>query len=328
MRATKRSRRRSDAGRWNCIPTGRAAQARRSKKCRKPTECGTAFSDFQPLEGVRIDSEKAAQVVNLLIEGVGIRAISRLTGLHQETVLNVLATAGEHCAKLLDERVRNVQLRFVQIDELWAFVWCKERHNRTKDYYRGDQYLFLGIDAESKLIISHTIGKRDSGQALDLIEDLSERIQGRLQVTTDGFEPYRTVMPLRLGDRVDFAQLIKQYSDTPDGAGPERRYSPGVCTGVRVMMRCGTPDPSKISTSYVERTNLSVRLFYRRFTRLTLGFSKKVEYLKHSVALLIAHFNFCREHSAHSQTPAQAAGLTDHPWSISELLNYGSSYRA
>jgi hypothetical protein len=161
---------------------------------------------------------------------------------------------------------------------------------------------------------------------LVLAEDLDRRIQGRFQLTSDGFNAYKSCVPAVLGDRVDFAQLVKKYSDTPNGSGPERRYSPGIVEGIKVMMRSGTPDPARISTSYVERTNLSVRLFNRRFTRLTLGFSKKVEYLKHSVALLIAHFNFSRVHSAHSLTPAHAAGLTDHAWTIPELLNYGSDY--
>jgi transposase-like protein/IS1 family transposase len=290
--------------------------------------CGKTFSESQPLDGVRIEKDKAVQVVNLLVEGVGIRSIARLTGLHQETVLNVLKTAGEQCQQVLDERIRNVQVEAIQVDEIWCFCGCKERQNTTGNYERGDQYLFHAVESKSKLIISHNIGKRDSGQTLTLIDDLGKRVTSRFQLTTDGFEAYKTVVPQVLGGRVDFAQLIKIYSATPNLPGPERRYSPGVCTGARRIMRCGTPDLTRVSTSYIERANLSIRLFNRRFTRLTLGFSKKIDYLKASIALLICHFNFCRVHSAHGLTPAQAAGITDHAWTIGELLNYGSNYNA
>jgi len=157
--------------------------------------CGTTFSESQPLGGVRIEADKAAQVAHLLIEGVGIRAISRLTGLHQETVLNVLQTAGEHCQRVLDERIKNVQPEAVEIDEIWCFCGCKQRNNLSNDYDRGDQYLFHAVETKSKLIISHNLGKRDSGQTLTLIQDLAKRVPGRFQLTTDGYEPYKTVVP-------------------------------------------------------------------------------------------------------------------------------------
>jgi IS1 family transposase len=284
------------------------------------TRCGKTYSETQPLDGVRIESTKAAQVVHLLVEGVGIRAASRLTGLHQETVLNILAAAGERCAALLNERVRNVSVESVQVDELFAFVYCKQKNNTGNDYDRGDQYTFLAIDSRSKLILSHIIGKRDSGNAHWISDDLNKRVAGRFQLTTDAFIPYRTTVPAALGDRVDFAQLMKIYKNNALAVDAERRYSPPECVGARKIVRCGTPDKALVSTSYVERTNLSVRLFQRRYTRLTLGYSKKVEYLKHSAALFIAHFNFCRVHSAHKQTPAQVAGITDHQWTIEELL--------
>lgn len=283
-------------------------------------KCGTTFADSQPLEGVRIETDKAVQVVNLLVEGVGIRATSRLTGLDQKTVLNVLASAGQHCARLLDERVRNVQVESVQVDEMFCFVGCKQRNNTDDDQERGDQYLFLAIDSKSKLILGHVIGKRDSGNANYIINDLNERVAGRFQLTTDGFEPYRNCVRYRLGDRVDFAQLMKIYKSGPLAIQAERRYSPPECVGTRILVRKGSPDRQRISTSYVERTNLSVRTFQRRFVRLTIGYSKKLEYLKHSTALFIAHFNFCRKHGRHGQTPAQAAGIAKHQWTIGHLI--------
>lgn len=283
-------------------------------------KCGTTFRDEQPLDGVRVETDKAAQVVKLLVEGLGIRAVSRLTELHQETVLNILAASGQHCARLLDKRVRGVAVESVQVDELFAFVGCKQRNNTTNDYSRGDQYTFLAVDSASKLILSHVVGKRDSGNAHYILSDLNERVSGRFQLTTDSFNAYRNCAAGALGDKVDFAQLMKLYTGNKWDLGPDRRYSPPVCTGIRNYIRCGTPDPALISTSYVERTNLTVRLFNRRFTRLTLGYSKKLEYLKYSVALFVAHFNFCRKHATLGATPAQWAKLTDHQWSVEELL--------
>ena len=280
------------------------------------TQCAKTFSEDQPLEGVRIETAKAIQVVNLLVEGVGIRAASRLTDLNQETVLNILATVGQQCDRLLDEKILNVKVESVQVDELFCFVGCKQRNNRANDYDRGDQYTFLSIDSKSKLILYYVIGKRDSGNAYHIINDLNKRVAGRFQLTTDAFLPYRKCVEQGLGDRVDFAQLMKIYKGNPGDVLGERRYSPPECVGFRIKIRSGDPDRKKISTSYIERTNLSVRLFNRRFTRLTLGYSKKIEYLRHSTALFIAHFNFCRKHSAPKLTPAHAAGITDHTWSL------------
>jgi IS1 family transposase/transposase-like protein len=288
--------------------------------------CGATFSESQPLDGTRIETDKAGQVIRLLVEGVGINATCRLTGLHKETVLGILAAAGRHCQALLDEKIRNVQVDSVQVDEMFCFVHCKQRNNVENDYNIGDQYLFLAIDAKSKLILSHVIGKRDSGNAYSIMTDLNERVAGRFQLTTDSFQPYKLCVPRGLGERVDYAQLRKIYRASPLDLQAERRYSPAPCIGIRINIYKGDPDPDKISTSYIERTNLSVRLFQRRFTRLTLGYSKKIEYLRYSAALFLAHFNFCRKHSTHGQTPAQAANLTDHAWTIGELLGLGNSH--
>lgn len=250
-------------------------------------KCGTSFSDKQPLDNLRVDFKQACTVANMLCEGIGIRAVSRLTGLHQQTVLNVLARAGSKAARFLDATVRNVQPESVQADEMFCFVGCKERTNVTHDPFRGSQFLFLAMDSKSKLIISHVIGQRSPQNTEKLLNDLKQRVAGRMQLTTDGFEAYKIAVPRTIGKDVDFAQMVKRYANPRDVNDPERRYSPTICIGYRIRVRRGNPDKDLISTSFVERTNLTVRLFNRRFTRLTLGYSKKFEYLIHSINLMI-----------------------------------------
>jgi IS1 family transposase len=271
---------------------------------------------------LRVDLDKAVQIIAMLVEGVGVRAVERLTGVHRDTVLNVLEVAGCKCARLMDARVRNHPFEFVQVDELFSFVWCKEKNNRLHSRSRGDQYTFLGVDAPSKFIINYAVGKRDAVTAQQYVQDLQKRVKSPFQLTTDGFGAYQSEVYFTFQNQIHFAQLIKEYANPKEiEDSAERRYSPSECIGIKTKIRCGHPSPDQISTSYVERTNLSVRLFNRRFTRLTLGYSKKLANLKHSVALLVAHFNFCRVHSAHGQTPAVAAGLADHVWTIHELLD-------
>lgn len=273
---------------------------------------------------MRVDFSKAAQVVNLLCEGVGIRAASRLTGLEEETVLNILETAGKHCEALLNTKLRNLKVNFVEIDELWAFVRCKQVNARefSDD---GDQYTFLATDSDTKLIISQAVAKRTKENAFWFIRDLQTRIDGRCQISTDGFDGYTGkgrfpgAIERNFGkDGVDYGTEIKMYESYAEG---QRRYSAPVCIGAHRRRRLGNPDRNRINTSHAERTNLSVRIFNRRFTRLTLGYSKKLENHRHAVALFTAHFNFCRVHSAHKQTPAQAAGLTDRVWTVGKLLS-------
>lgn len=284
-------------------------------------KCGTTFSEKLPLDNLRVDFKLACQVANMLCEGIGIRAISRLTRLHQQTVLNILARAGSKCARFLDRKVRNVKPESVQADEMFCYVGCKERNNTFGDPFRGDQYLFMAMDSGSKLIISHAIGKRSSEKTHEILNDLKTRVTGRMQITTDGFPAYKVAMPRTIGKDVDFAQLIKIFSVPADNEQRgERRYSPGKCVSIRKVIRRGNPNPDHISTSYIERTNLSVRLFNRRFTRLTLGYSKKFEYLTHSINLFVAHYNFVKKHITIGMTPARAAGLTDTDMNIEQIL--------
>jgi IS1 family transposase len=274
------------------------------------------------LDDLRVSLDKAAQVVNLLAEGVGIRAAARLTSLNERTVLNVLRVAGEKCARLLDAKVRNIQCESVQADELWSFVFCKQANALHPDH--GDAYTFLGIDRKSKLILSHYIGKRNYPNTLAFIQDLKTRVAGRFQLTSDQWQGYVRAIYYTFFGEIDYAQQQKDFAPMFTGSSnfTARRYSPGRCIGFNTMIHIGNPEPRLISTSHVERTNLSVRLFNRRFTRLTLGYSKTLLNLKYSVALLIAHFNFCRVHSAHGQTPAQAAGLTETKWTCEDLLRW------
>ena len=283
--------------------------------------CGKTFSEPQPLDGLRIETQKVNEVVRLLCEGVGIRATTRLTGLNKETVLNILETVGQNCARFHDATVRNVPTVNVETDELYGFVFCKQERNKTGDPERGEQYTFLSFCRDSKLVISFNTGRRTRENAQDHVHDLKSRLAGRVQISTDNFRGYRG----RLGaiqqtfgcEGVDYGMLTKVYAQS---AFPERRFSPPVCILCKKTPMLGQPDKDLICTSHVERQNLNIRLFNRRFTRLTLGYSKKLENLRHSVALFVCYWNFCWKHTTTGQTPAQASKLTDHVWTVSELL--------
>lgn len=282
--------------------------------------CGKSFSERQPLDGLRVDFKTACMVVRMLTEGCGIRAISRLTGLHKQTVLNVLEISGQKCLTLLKDKVRGIQADHIEIDEVWSFVFCKQQNTSVDDLWRGDQYAFLAVDATTKLILAFHIGKRDRGNAATFIANIREVVSGSFQLSSDGFRGYGgfggTVRET-FGSSIDYATEIKSFGKELQGP---RRYSPMHCISVRKTPEIGNPDLKITTVNHAERNNLSVRLFNRRYTRLTLGYSKKLENHWCSTALHVAHFNFCRPHSAHKQTPAVAAGLTDHTWSIPELL--------
>lgn len=286
--------------------------------------CGKTFSESQPLDGLRIETSKVNEVVRLLCEGCGIRAVSRLTGLHQVTVLNILETVGEKCARFHDAAVRNVPTVNVETDELYSFVACKQERNKTGDPKRGEQYTFLSFDRDSKLILSFLTGKRTWENTHEHVHDLKGRLAGRVQISTDNWKGYRGRKGAIQGtfghDGIDYGMLTKVYAKS---AFPEKRYSPPVCILAVKRPILGQPKNDLICTSHIERQNLNVRLFNRRFTRLTLGYSKKFEYLLHSAALFIAHYNFIHIHATHGKTPAQAAGLTDHARTVEELLSNG-----
>jgi len=283
--------------------------------------CKSTFSEprQKPLGRHYISTEKAAQIVTLLIEGMSVRAVSRVTGTHQGTILSLLLTVGKKARNLFDARVRNIHPNYVQADELWTFVHTKERHlygDVPPEW--GDQYVWMAIDSETKMVLSYLVGKRVAASAHDFIRDLSERVAGRFQITTDGLRWYIPAIEERFGADVDFAQLLKLYG-TSDGEGPEW-YSPSKVTATVPITVTGNPDIEHISTSHIERANLSVRTHLRRFTRLSLGFSKTLEHLSAAVNLYMAFFNFCRVHQTLRVTPAMQAGITDHVWTVIEML--------
>jgi len=280
------------------------------------------MSESQPLDGLRVNFEMACQVVHLLVEGMGIRAIERFTQLNRRTVLGILAMAGENAARLLDEKIRDVQCSSVQCDELYSFVNCLERNNKFQAAEIGEQYTYLGIDRQSKLILSHLTGKRNDQTTEIFMADLRKRVKGTCQLTSDAFSGYRSAVANTFGQNVHFAQQTKIYSNAfPMLKKVRRILKPEGCVGIKTYIRIGNPNRSLITTSHVERTNLSVRIFTRRFARRMIGYSKKLENLRHAVALFVWHFNFVRKHSAHGKTPAEAAGLTPKPMIIADLLS-------
>ena len=284
--------------------------------------CGKTFSDKQPLDGLRVDFNQACQVVNLLCEGVGIRAAGRLTGLDKKTVLRILVSAGAKMESFLDEKIQNVKAANIQIDEIYSFVGCKPQtlQDRT-DEERGEFFTYLSVDRDSKLIINWRTSKRNKENTLGFLRDLRRRVPERCQLTSDAFAGYcrgNAAVQQVFGNDVDYATETKVFGRTNQQVS--RYFNPMVVVAIKRKARIGSPDLSTATTCHAERTNLSVRTFTRRFTRCTLGFSKKLENMRFAVAMFICHFNFCRKHSAHSQTPAQAAGLTDHVWTIEEIL--------
>ena len=285
--------------------------------------CGKTFSETQPLEETRIDSAKGTLIIHLLCEGTGIRATARLAGVHKQTVLNVLRSAGVHCAALLDAKLRNLKPTHVEIDEIWTFVQKKQYHALDHPVF-GDQYCWLSLDQPTKLILNWQVAKRTKEAAFRFMGDLRSRVTDDVfDLTTDGYRDYRDydgAVFRHFRYNVNYGTEIKRYGTLEQQKG-ERRYSPLICTSCKRNIFTGSRITDEITVNHAERQNLNVRLFTRRFTRLTLGFSKKLANLEHAVALLVAFHNFCRVHSAHKQTPAQAFGLTDHPWSIAELLS-------
>jgi IS1 family transposase len=239
------------------------------------------------------------------------RSISRVAGVSINTVTKLLVDAGNACAAYHDEHVRGVKASRIQCDEIWSFCYAKQKNVATakrKDLAYGDVWTWTGLEAESKLIVSWLVGSRDSEYAMAFMDDLAKRLENRVQMTTDGHKAYLDAVEGVFGGDVDYAQLVKLYGAPPEA---EKRYSPAVCIGARKRRVEGDPDPKHISTSYVERQNLTMRMAMRRFTRLTNAFTKKLENHCHALALYFVWYNFCRQHSAHKLSPAMAAGITD-----------------
>ncbi len=283
--------------------------------------CKTTFVEprVKPLDRHYTPLDKATQALSMMLEGCSVRSIERLTGVHRDTILALMNTAGEKAATAFDALVRNVPAHRVQADEVWCFVHTKEMRLRTDDPAEwGHTWVWIALDADSKMVISYHVGKREAADAFRFIEDLGERVNHRFQLTTDGLRTYLEPIETVLGMRVDYAQLVKVFA-TPKNTGPDW-YGTGKIRDLIPNDIIGQPDPEHISTSYVERGNLTLRMSLRRFTRLTNGFSKKLDNLKAAVALYMGWYNFCRVHGTIKVTPAMEAGLTDHVWNLEELL--------
>jgi IS1 family transposase len=272
----------------------------------------------------KLPMAKRAAIVRALVEGASVRAAARMVGVSKDTVVKLVVELGDFCSIYQDFRLRELNATRVEADEIWAFVGAKQRKaTRQGD---GDVWTFTAIDADSKLMISWLVGQRNRDSALLFMRDLADRLANRVQLTTDGHNMYVEAVTKGFGYGVDFAQLAKSYGTAPE-SGPSRRYSPAICTGAVKQRRWGNPDVDLVSTSFVERANLTMRMGMRRFTRLTNGFSKKVENHAHAVSLHFMHYNFCRSHAtltkaakgAHT-SPAMASGLTDHVWTVEEIL--------
>lgn len=264
--------------------------------------------------------DKQIEIIAALTEGMSIRSVERLTGIHRDTIMRLGARVGRGCAELHDRMMVGLRVPRLECDELWQFVGCKQKNvTRANVAVRGDQYTFIALASSTKAIVAYRTGKRD-GENTDLfIRDLRERILGTPEISTDGFHPYRPAIRDAFGGRVHHGVVNKTYAVTDLRKDAAHRYSPAAVVKVAREVVVGLP--VEISTSYAERSNLSIRMGARRFARLTNAFSKKLEHHAAAVSLYVAHYNLCRWHETIRCTPAEALGLTDHAWSIGELLD-------
>lgn len=268
----------------------------------------------------KLDREARSKILHLLCEGMSIRAIERLTGASKHTITRLLIDAGRACGEFQDRALRNLPCKRVQLDEIWSFVYAKNdnvKRAKAAPANAGDAWTWTAICADTKLLISTLVGRRDTDYALYFVRDLRSRLANRVQVTSDGHRPYLAAMDTIFGEEADYAMLQKIYGSDPVG---EKRYSPAVCLGARKAVVSGNPDPKHISTSYAERQNLTMRMHMRRFTRLTNAFSKKLENLAYQVTLHQMFYNFVRVHKTLRVTPAMAAGITDRLWEIGDIV--------
>jgi len=271
----------------------------------------------------KLPLNKRVQILTMLCEGSSMRSISRVCDVSINTVSKLLVDAGKFCAELHDREVRNVRAKRVQCDEIWSFVGAKAKNvpNMKQPVDgAGDVWTWTALDSDSKLIVSWLVGGRDGEYALAFMDDVKDRLANRVQMTTDGHRAYLNAVEEAFGADIDYAMLVKQYGE-PEGkkASPERRYSPAVCTGATKTRIEGSPDPAHVSTSHVERANLTMRMANRRFTRLTNAFSKKFENHVHMVAIYTVWYNFIKMHKTLRMTPAMAAGVTGRLWSMADL---------
>ncbi len=285
----------------------------------------TIVLDRQSMLGIMVNMntliiEKRTQVVASLVKGNSIRATVRMTGVAKNTVVNLLADLGQACLGYQDKTLRNLPCKRIQCDEIWSFCYAKDKNvpeEKRSAFGYGDVSTWAAIDADTKLVASFAVGSRSAQTAKSFMDDLAGRLANRVQLTTDGHRAYLQAVEDAFGANIDYAMLVKLYGGDRE---TEARYSPAECIGTREIEVTGYPDPEHISTSHVERQNLTMRMSIRRFTRLTNGFSKKVDNHFWAIALHYMHYNFCRVHQTLRVTPAMEAGVADHIWTIEELV--------
>jgi IS1 family transposase len=277
----------------------------------------------------RLTTERKAAVIGALVEGASVRSVERMTGVHRDTVLKLVTSVGRACERMMDEEIRHVRCNRLELDELWGFVG-KKKANLTADDgpEKGDAWCWVALDPESKLIPAYHVGKRTHADALALTKTLARRVEGRVQISTDKLAAYRWAIHLHLGgsvkdSEVDYGRIVKRFRGGPLDSG---RYSPPVVIGVEKDAVYGTPDLDRVSTSHVERNHLNIRMGMRRFTRLTNGFSKKLENLRAAVALHFAHYNFVRIHQTLKTTPAVASGVAGRRWNLGDLVAWSDAF--
>jgi IS1 family transposase len=266
-----------------------------------------------------LETGKKVLAVSMLCEGSSIRSIERVTGVHRDTIMRLGVRVGEGCRAIMDTKMRGLNCKHVECDEIWGFVGAKNK-NADKAGCYGDVWTFIGIDAETKIIPSHVVGKRDSYHAKAFIDDLAGRMANRIQVSTDGLGAYPEAIERGFGSEVDYGQIVKTYSVTNLNTSTAGKYSPADVVKVERTVISGMPDVSRICTSHIESQNLTLRMHCRRLTRLTNAFSKKIENFMAAVAMNFAYYNFCKTHTSLRMTPAQAAGVENSAWTVAELI--------
>lgn len=266
-----------------------------------------------------LPKDKQITCIAALAEGSSIRSVERITGIHRDTIMRLGVRVGETCAKIMDQEMRGLDCKRVEVDEIWGFIGKKQRNVLPGEMSVGDVWTWVAIDAETKLVPSFLIGKRDNAHAKAFIEDLASRVKNRVQISSDGLGAYVEAIKQGFGYDVDYGQIVKSYSTDPNS--PQGRYSPPIVTKVEKNAVEGNPDPKLISTSYVERQNLTMRMHMRRLTRLTNAFSKKLDNFKAAAALHFAYYNFVKSHGTLKCTPAMAAGVTNNFWTVGDLVD-------
>jgi transposase-like protein/IS1 family transposase len=303
--------------------TKRFGKDRKGQQRYRCLSCKVTFIDPQikRVDGMLLPQDKALLCLQLLVEGNSVRSTERITGVHRDTILDLLVMVGEKCERMMENRIKGLTVTDVQADEIWGWIGMKQKaknYRGIEDDSIGDAWTFVAIERHSKLVLAWHLGQRTRTDTVAFTEKIAHATAGSFQISTDGFKAYQDAVVYSLGGQyVDFAQLVKVYAASREG---EQRYSPAECTGAVKVPIHGNPDPARICTSHIERQNLTIRMGMRRMTRLTNAFSKKWANHHAHLALHFAYYNFCRVHSTLRVTPAMEANITDHIWSLSELL--------